>query len=193
MLPQILKLQPSLAFRGNLPRHFANSRGRHKNTNTSLGSFSGSERQNCSTTRIGLRATPHNIKANDGNEAAEQLTSQCVSKERENTKKYLFFFFWGDSYSRIFAFRWGSWNIAPPRNARKECNVSLVSSLHCLVRSKWSHSTEKLNSQTLSLFAARYDSFNRNSFWWKTGCYLPFKISSSIQQRFKIFHHFYQH
>jgi hypothetical protein len=51
---QQISVRSSLAFHGSVLRDFANSRGRPKNKNTSLGPFNRWEHQNCSTARTGL-------------------------------------------------------------------------------------------------------------------------------------------
>jgi hypothetical protein len=161
LLPLILKLQPSLAFRDSYVTiskiHGGATRIKIRHSDCSVDWNIKIARQ------LEQVFGPHRMKLKVLEEIKHQLPSQCVSTKQKNTKKY--FFFLGDSQLfAYFRFSWGILDCSALRNARKECNVSLISSLHCLVRSNWSHNIEKLNSKTLSLFAARYDSFNRNSF-----------------------------
>jgi len=52
--------------------------------------ISGWKHQNCSTTRTGLRATPHEVKGTEGNKAAASVI--VCQHRKENTKKCFFFF-----------------------------------------------------------------------------------------------------
>jgi len=102
----------SLAFRGFELRGFANSWSRPINTNTiSVGPFSGYEHQNCSTTRTGLRAIPHDVQRVDGGKKSSSLHNASATKRKTLTHtKTLPSFLGGGGvvkYSRILTFRVG--------------------------------------------------------------------------------------
>ena len=83
-------IQSSLAFRGFVLPGFANSEGRPKNNNTSLWPCNGSEHQNCSTARTGLRGMLHDVLGFERwgwGEEKKQLPSQCFFKENKINKR----------------------------------------------------------------------------------------------------------
>jgi len=97
---------------------FANSQGRHRNENTSLGPFSGYEQQNCLTAGTGLRTTPRDIRGVEGKK--ETAPAQCFSKCNKDTKMILNIVLGIRQLFTDFCFSRGYWNLTTAK-ARDNC------------------------------------------------------------------------
>jgi hypothetical protein len=82
---------------------FANSLFRTENNNTSIGRFSGSERQNCTIGR-GLRGVPRHVQGAEYKEEATPRHSASANKRKtkQNAKILSFFFEGGYQIFRCF-------------------------------------------------------------------------------------------